>query len=500
MFTAIELFAGVAGFGLAIERSGGKVMVQVEKDKNCLSVLEKHFPNAERINDVKKANRTNLPDATLVCGGFPCTGMSVAGKRKGLDDEQSGLWWEFWRIIMELKPRYILIENVPGLFSSNGGRDFAILLAGLTGKLPEVPEKGWRNSGFGKGRSDAYHVAWRVLDSQFSGVPQRRRRVFIVGCLAASGINPAEILFESESLRWHPQKGRKKGKGTAATISANPPSRRNGGSYPTEDHFVVEDNSPSVSGTLAASGAGRSRPAGNANELDLIIPTFTIRRSDEYVADSVASTLSARDYKSATDLISYGIDSGTGEDISPTIINNGKGTSEDGTGKHAFVLQALDWRASNKSKRQRIVRSGDYTGSLQATKQDAIAFAYKASSSQSMNLDDRTPAFRTRHEYAAFGISPDTSSGEDIMPTLTQPSPNGGGHPSTLAGSMGIRRLTPIETERLQGFPDNYTEFGHDGKAMSDGTRYRMMGNAVSVPVVEWIIKRMIGVDRKYAK
>jgi DNA (cytosine-5)-methyltransferase 1 len=495
MFTAIELFAGVAGFGLAIERSGGKVLVQVEKDKNCLSVLEKHFPNVERINDVKKANRTNLPDATLVCGGFPCTGMSVAGKRKGLDDEQSGLWWEFWRIIMELKPRYILIENVPGLFSSNGGRDFAILLAGLTGKLPEVPEKGWRNSGFGKGRSDAYHVAWRVLDSQFSGVPQRRRRVFIVGCLASSGINPAEILFESESLRWHPQKGRKKGKGTAATISANPPSRRNGGSYPTEDYFVVEDNLPSVSGTLAASGAGTSR---NANELDLIIPTFTIRRSDEYVADSVASTLSARDYKSATDLVSIDLQQITSK------VNRVQPSDESSpltTHSETVVFNSVDVR--------NLELNVDVSGTLQAKEkggsyslnyQNPIAFAYKASPSQSMNPDDQVPALRTRHEYAVFGISPDTSSGEDIMPTLTQPSPNGGGHPSTLAGSMGIRRLTPLETERLQGFPDNYTEFGHDGKTMSDGTRYRMMGNAVSVPVVEWIIKRMIGVDKKYAK
>jgi len=278
-FTGISLFSGVGGFDQAFEHTGGKVLVQVEKDKFCLNILERHYPYSLRINDVKKANRSNLPAVDVVFGGFPCTGMSVAGKRQGLDDDGSSLWWEFWRIIMELKPGYVFIENVPGLLSSHSGRDFAVVLGGLTGILPEVPENGWRNSGFAIGRKDCYHVTYRCFDSQFCGVPQRRRRIFIVGCLSSSRISPAEILFESEGLSWHPQKSREKGQAATATLNASPPSRRNGGSSPTESAFVYDQENPEenarnvyhsiendeirqnqIISTLAASGAGVPAP------------------------------------------------------------------------------------------------------------------------------------------------------------------------------------------------------------------------------------------------
>lgn len=160
--------------------------------------LRKHWPNVPKIKNVKDANRTNLPEFDILAFGFPCTNLSLAGLREGLAGDASGLWFEAHRIAVECRPRVVLVENVPGLFSSANGSDFAIVLGGLLGCPVGIPADGWKTAGIAKGR--LYHVAWRVLDSQFFGVAQRRRRVFLAGCLVGSGLNPAEILFEREGV------------------------------------------------------------------------------------------------------------------------------------------------------------------------------------------------------------------------------------------------------------------------------------------------------------
>lgn len=167
-----SLFSGVGGFDLGLERAGMEVVWQVENDKQAQSVLKQHWPNAKVYGDVRDC--TTLPPADLICGGFPCQDVSVAGNRAGLDGDRSGLWFEFHRIIGDIAPRWVLVENVCGLLSSNGGRDMGVVLRGL-----EQLGYGW---------------AYRVLDSQYFGVPQRRRRVFIVGYLGDT--RPAfEALF-----------------------------------------------------------------------------------------------------------------------------------------------------------------------------------------------------------------------------------------------------------------------------------------------------------------
>ena len=198
--TAVSLFAGVGGFDLALERSGVKVVAAVEIDKNARAVLAKQFPKTQLFNDVTEVSADDLlragfvPERGIITGGFPCQDLSVAGKRAGLEGGRSGLFWHIIRLAKELQPKWLILENVPGLLSSNGGRDMGTVLGAL-GEL-------------------GYGFAYRVLDAQFFGVPQRRRRVFIVGCLGDNGIAPSEVLALREGLRGHLEAGDKKGKAT----------------------------------------------------------------------------------------------------------------------------------------------------------------------------------------------------------------------------------------------------------------------------------------------
>jgi DNA (cytosine-5)-methyltransferase 1 len=186
VLTGVSLFAGVGGFDLAMQRQGVKVVASVEIDKKCNEVLAKHFPNAKQFTDVIEVKGEDLinagftPSKGIITGGFPCQDLSVAGKRAGLAGERSGLFWEIARIVEETQSEYFIIENVPGLLSSNKGADFGVVV----GTMADL----------------GYSVGWRVLDAQYFGVPQRRKRVFIVGRRATSG-GVAEILFKPEGLR-----------------------------------------------------------------------------------------------------------------------------------------------------------------------------------------------------------------------------------------------------------------------------------------------------------
>jgi DNA (cytosine-5)-methyltransferase 1 len=182
--TAVSLFAGIGGFDLALERQGVKVVASVEIDKKAQDVLRKHFPNSTIFGDITGVTGEQLraagfePANGIITGGFPCQDLSVAGKRAGLAGKRSGLFWEICRILDETRTQTFILENVPGLLSSNGGKDMAVVIEALV-------ERGYR-------------VGWRLLDAQYFGIPQRRRRVFIVGCLGNSGQSPAEILAISE--------------------------------------------------------------------------------------------------------------------------------------------------------------------------------------------------------------------------------------------------------------------------------------------------------------
>jgi len=200
---AVSLFAGVGGFDLALERAGVTVVASCEIDKHARGVLQQQFPNSTLINDVKDVTGDQLRELGfdgndgIIVGGFPCQDLSVAGKRAGLGGARSGLFWEICRILDETKAKWFVLENVPGLLSSQSGADMGAVLGALV-------ERG-------------YGVAYRILDAQHFGVPQRRRRVFIVGCLGDDGRAPAEVLALVEGMRGNLETSIKKRKATSTS-------------------------------------------------------------------------------------------------------------------------------------------------------------------------------------------------------------------------------------------------------------------------------------------
>ena len=190
MITGVSLFAGVGGFEIAMKNHNVKVVASVEIDKNCQSVLARHFPESKIFSDVTQVKGSDLieagfePSRGIITGGFPCQDLSVAGKRAGLAGERSGLFWHIARLVEETQTEYFVLENVPGLLSSNKGADFGLVI----GTMAEL----------------GYSVAWRVLDAQYFGVPQRRKRVFIVGRRTGNESDPAKVLFERDSVRRNP--------------------------------------------------------------------------------------------------------------------------------------------------------------------------------------------------------------------------------------------------------------------------------------------------------
>jgi DNA (cytosine-5)-methyltransferase 1 len=180
------------------------MVASVEIDKACNQVLAKHFPEAKQFNDITEVKGSDLIDAGfiasggIITGGFPCQDLSVAGKRAGLAGTRSGLFWHAARIVEETQSEWFIIENVPGLLSSNGGKDFGIVLRTMA-------ELG-------------YSVGWRILDAQHFGVPQRRKRIFIVG-RRAGGNSPAEVLFKSEGLRRNITQSKQERQDTTTSIT-----------------------------------------------------------------------------------------------------------------------------------------------------------------------------------------------------------------------------------------------------------------------------------------
>ena len=240
--TVVSLFDGIGGFPLAFQRAGAKTVATVEIDKAAAAVSARHFPNAHQFDDVTKVTGDDfravgfVPDRGVITAGWPCQDLSIAGRRAGLEGSRSGLWWEVVRLLDETRSRWFVGENVPGLLSSNSGQD----MGAVVGALGEL----------------GYGFAYRILDAQFFGVPQRRRRVFFVGHFGEPWSAPAEVLFEPEGSAGDSAQGCETGTGVAAgsACGAGFASRTGGGLAPTltaryrkglgrmgDDPYVVED-------------------------------------------------------------------------------------------------------------------------------------------------------------------------------------------------------------------------------------------------------------------
>jgi DNA (cytosine-5)-methyltransferase 1 len=381
----LSVCSGVEAATVAWHDLGWTPVAFSDIEKFPSEVLAHHYPNVPNLGDMTKYKEWNLNDSIdLLVGGTPCQSFSVAGLRKGLEDPRGNLMLTYVGILDKFRPKWCVWENVPGVLSSNQGRDFGSFL----GALVEL----------------GYGFAYRVLDAQYFGVPQRRRRVFVVGCIG-DWVSPAKILFESDCLRWDNSKGKNKRKNPSAFTPS---------SFGGYGEGV---------GTVRASGGD----LGGGSET---LVTFDRQGQTLYSDAKIASTVLSRDYKSATDLVVY-------------------------------ETHPADSRIKEMGEVCQTVTSRWGTGGGNVP----IALA------------ENTIGRKPENGGNGNGF---TEGGP--MYTLNATGVHGISH------SMAVRRLTPIECERLQGFPDEYTNIK---EKCPDGPRYKAMGNSMAVPVMRWIGKRI---------
>jgi len=459
----LSLFSGIEAASVAWLPLGWECAAVAEIDPFPCRVLAHHYPDVPNLGDITKITQEqikSLGHIDLVVGGFPCQDLSVAGLRKGLKNAdgsatRSGLFYTALQIARWTNARWLLLENVPGIYSSNNGRDFASMVGEILDTEFAVPKNGWQNSGVAA--SETGVLEWRTLDAQYFGVPQRRRRMFALADFG-NWIDRLPVLFERHSLQGHPAPSREKGQEVAPTIRAG---AANGGkghgarSGDSKDELIVPV--PVVAGTLAANGGGTTRPAGNANELDFCITTNRMVAFGEYVDDDLAGSLKQRDYKDATDLISYGIP------------GNWIGRSPENGGNAVEPMH-------------------DVSHCLTKTDQHAVAFHHQASTTQSMNPDTVCPTLdKSKSPAVAFAQNQrDEVRTMDVVGALA--AEPGMKQQTYLMQSMQVRRLTPTECARLQGFPDDYLS---KVPGASDSAMYKALGNSMAVPVMRWIGQRI---------
>ena len=372
-----SLCSGIEAASVAWEPLGWQPAWFAEIEPFPAAVLKHHWPHVPNRGDMSKFKEWPNEPINLLVGGTPCQSFSVAGLRRGLADPRGNLMLTYLAIANRYRPEWLVWENVPGVLSSNRGRDFAAFLNGLA-------ELG-------------YGFAYRILDAQYFGVPQRRRRIFVVGC-AGSWQRAAAVLFERESLQWHPGQGGAPQENTAAFIE---------GSFGTYHQSTAADT----------------------------LNVCRMRGFGDYIQDNTASTVKARDHKDATDLI----------------VVNGQ--------QHPTV--------SDKAHTLDCHHSG---------------------STNVVCIDGSTINKAPTGGGNGLGVS-DTG----IAYTLTTTDRH------AVSDGLQVRRLMPVECERLQGFPSGHTQIPWRGKPAADcpdSLRYKAIGNSMAVPVMRWIGERIEQVNQ----
>jgi DNA (cytosine-5)-methyltransferase 1 len=462
--TGVSLFAGIGGFDLAMERAGINVVATVEWDKHAQGVLARRFPNTKLYGDITGVTGEQLisagfdPANGIITGGFPCQDLSVAGRRAGLSGSRSGLFWEICRLLDETKAQNFILENVPGLLSSNEGRDMGTVIRALE-------ERG-------------YSIAWRVLDAQHFGVAQRRRRVFIVGNLGDDWRTSAEILAIGESSARYSQQSNTKRKETSGSISDGIADDNRAGNFELYD-FPKESISPTLN-------------ARRAHDTMTYSEVARMQGFGDYQMDEISGALKARDYKDATDLViqpEFFYANRQDMRIQSDVINTLSARMGTGGGNtpmvHAIQNTVIGRKDTSGPQGKGYGNEEDPMLTLDTTSPHAVAFhmtqtPVSGEVSPTMGSSPGGMGIITTSDVQAYDEYND-SIGE-IHQTLRAGTKQSTG---VLTSSV-VRRLTPVECERLQGFPDQWTE------GQADSHRYKQLGNAVAVPVVEWIIRRFI--------
>ena len=408
----ISLFSGIEAATVAWKQLGWECVGVSEIDPFACEVLKQRHPNIPNLGDITKITKEKLHEIKrihttidLLVGGSPCQSFSIAGLRKGLDDPRGNLMLEYCRIVETLMPTYFLWENVPGVLSSNKGKDFGTLLQTM--------------AQFG------YSLAWRVLDSKHFGVPQRRRRVFLIGCLGKT-TRPFEILFEPESLQRNTQKSSKKRENNTTKTQTSSGEQCLAFTQNQRDEVRYINGDGSKVGSLSSNNHG-------TKQANFVAEYYESNQTDARIKGpkDIANTVIAR----------YG----TGGGNTPLVL--------DLDFNHTGPLLARDKKGIGDRciDQQKMIVERQYAGTLAARD-------YKGA-----NIDAFSPT--SQH--------------------IVQHGPR-------------VRRLTPIECERLQGFPDNYTQIAWNNKEPKDcpaSHRYKCLGNSMTTNVMLWIGKRIDGIN-----
>lgn len=485
-FRYVSIFSGVEAATLAWEPLGWEPVAFSEIEPFPCAVLAERWPDVPNLGDITKIDWKEEIDGAidLVVGGSPCQSFSVAGKREGLKGA-SGLMFEYIRCVQELRPRWFLWENVPGALTSEDGGAFGQLLS-------EMDELG-------------YSLAWRVLDAQFFGVAQRHRRLFLVGHLGVE--SPAEVLFESDCLSGNPESSREKRKELASRAgrsaacagfkySAAPRANTIGYAEEQANTLTADWHAPAVlplrgnmigrtdsadrqgmamsqygteiAGCLTA--LGDSSPCADRGQ-NIVCMTGT--QAHCHISNEIAGCLTAH----------------MGKDDAPVVVG---GAISENAANEAFGF------AQNIRNEVRIVGDGTLSGALAA--RPGMKQTTFVCTGSTCPINEQ---IATRDKKLGRGTGLGVGADGDPAFTLLE------NHPHMVASEIGdkpagvnpmlVRRLTPLECERLQGFPDEHTLIAWKGKPAEecpDGPRYKAIGNSMAVPVMRWIGRRIAAVDK----
>ena len=417
--------SGIKAASMAWKPLGWRPQFVSEIDRFPCELLKVRHPDTPNFGDMTQFHE--WPDANIdvLVGGTPCQSFSVAGLRKGLDDPRGNLMLTYLAIAARYRPEWLVWENVPGVLSSNEGRDFGSLLAGLA-------ELG-------------YGFAYRVLDAQYFNLAQRRERVFVVGYLG-NWRYPAAVLFEHSSLHWNTPPDRQAGANVAVSLTAgshpgsNAPGRRR------------EDDVNLVSHALLA----KPNDAHGASMMTYVAHTLGANSGRNQVEANYVATVAGTIGAHSNSGRSYGSAPIGDNLIAHALTAEGFDASEDGTGRGTPLTIAFNARQDPDSWIER-------TGPLDTdSSTQAIAFVQNSRS-------------EVRYMPVAGALCGEPGAQQQTY----------------VKADMAVRRLTPLECERLQGFPDGYTAITYKGKPAKDGNRYKGLGNSMAVPVMGWIGRRI---------
>ena len=447
----LSVCSGVGTDHIAWEGLGWECVGFAEIEPFASAVLAHHYPGVPNHGDFTKIP-AEIGPIDLLVGGTPCQSFSVAGQRLGLDDPRGNLTLEFARLARRLRARWIVWENVPGVLSSDGGRDFAAILTAF--------------------RECGYSVCYRVLDAQHYGVPQRRRRVFLVGHLGDDWRPSAEVLLEQAGVPGNTPAGRATGQEVAGTLGGGSGSRGWNSDLDRTTFIPVEVDAGRVNGCLTTTYGSKNY----SNHEEVMSGSLV---SGTWVGDSVPEVAPAllqdcgTKYRS-DQMVLLGGDWWDGSETATTVDSTSNDHRMPDKGRLSAVIQTAALPLAVRTAQTGANGIGvaeDVAHTLDGAQGQAVAFT---ASEQSNSVACERPHYPTL--------------------TASQPTDTSNIQHGMRIGTV-VRRLTPRECERLQGLPDDWTLIPYRGKPASDSPRYKAIGNGMALPVVRWIGERIAMVE-----